>query len=76
MPPQTRYAARSDGVSIAFQEFGSGPRDLLVVPGLATHLDIAWTDPDYSRFLRRLGSFARVIVYDKPGTGLSDPILH
>jgi class 3 adenylate cyclase len=50
--------------------------DLLVSPGLASHLDMAWTDPDLSRLWRRLARFARVIVYDKPGTGLSDPIMH
>lgn len=75
-PPETRYAARPDGVSIAYQAFGEGPRDLLVSPGLASHLDLAWTDPDLARLWRRLASFARVIVYDKPGTGLSDPIMH
>jgi pimeloyl-ACP methyl ester carboxylesterase len=63
-------------VSIAYQAFGEGPRDLLVSPGLASHLDLAWTDPDLVRLWRRLASFARVIVYDKPGTGLSDPIMH
>jgi hypothetical protein len=47
-----------------------------VSPGLASHLDLAWTDPDLARLWRRLASFARVIVYDKPGTGLSDPIMH
>ena len=67
---------RPDGVSIAYQAFGEGPRDLLVSPGLASHLDLAWTDPDLARLWRRLASFARVIVYDKPGTGLSDPIMH
>jgi class 3 adenylate cyclase len=75
-PPQTRYAVRPDGVSIAYQVFGEGPTDLLVSPGLASHLDIAWTDPDLARLWRRFASFARVIVYDKPGTGLSDPIMH
>jgi class 3 adenylate cyclase len=75
-PPETRYAVRPDGVSIAYQAFGEGPRDLLVSPGLASHLDLAWTDPDLVRLWRRLASFARVIVYDKPGTGLSDPIMH
>jgi len=75
-PPETRYVARPDGVSIAYQVFGSGPVNLLVSPGLASHLDLAWTDPDLTRLFRRLATFARVIVYDKPGTGLSDPILH
>jgi class 3 adenylate cyclase/pimeloyl-ACP methyl ester carboxylesterase len=74
--PETRYAARPDGISIAHQVFGAGPIDLLVSPGLASHLDMAWTDPDLTRLWRRLASFARVITYDKPGTGLSDPIMH
>lgn len=72
--PDTRYVARADGVSIAYQVFGSGPTDLLISPGLASHLDMAWTDPDLARLYCRLASFARVIIYDKPGTGLSDPI--
>jgi class 3 adenylate cyclase len=75
-PPQTRYAARPDGVSVAYQVFGEGPIDLLVAPALVSHLDLAWTDPDLTRLFRRLAAFARVIVYDKPGTGLSDPVLH
>lgn len=74
--PETRYVQRADGVSIAYQIFGQGPMDLLVSPGSASHLDLAWTDPDLTRFLRRLATFARVILYDKPGTGLSDPIMH
>jgi len=74
-PPEIRYAARRDGVSIAHQVFGAGSFDLLVSLGLASHLDMAWTDPDLTRFFQRLATFARVIVYDKPGTGLSDPIM-
>jgi class 3 adenylate cyclase len=75
-PPETQYVARPDGVSIAYQVFGAGPIDLLLSPGLASHLDMAWADPDLTRLFRRLVGFARVIVYDKPGTGLSDPIMH
>jgi class 3 adenylate cyclase len=63
-------------VSIAYQVFGDGPLDLVCAPGLVTHLDLQWTDPGLTRFLRRLASFARVICFDKPGTGLSDPVLH
>jgi pimeloyl-ACP methyl ester carboxylesterase len=73
--PETRFVRRADGVSIAYQVFGQG-MDLMVSPGAASHLDLAWTDPDLARFLRMLGTFARVIIYDKPGTGLSDPIMH
>jgi class 3 adenylate cyclase/pimeloyl-ACP methyl ester carboxylesterase len=72
-PPQTQYVER-DGISIAYQVFGDGPVDLLIAPGFVSHLDLQWTDPGLSRFLARLASFARVMIYDKPGTGLSDPI--
>ncbi len=74
--PDTRYAVRPDGVSIAYQVIGEGPVDLICVPGFISHLDLQWTDPGYTRFLARLSSFARVIVFDKPGTGVSDPIDH
>ena len=73
-PPQTRYAEREDGVSIAYQVVGDGPFDLLYAPGFISHLDLQWTDPGFARFLNRLAGFARLILYDKPGTGLSDPI--
>jgi hypothetical protein len=52
-----------------------GP-DLVIVPGFISHLDLQWTDLGFSRFLERLASFTRLILYDKPGTGLSDPIPH
>lgn len=74
--PETRYAVRDDGVSIAYQVWGSGPVDLLYAPGFISHLDLLWADPGYERFFTRLGSVARMITYDKPGTGCSDPIPH
>jgi class 3 adenylate cyclase len=49
---------------------------LVIVPGFVSHLDLQWTDPGFSRFFERLASFTRLILYDKPGTGLSDPIPH
>jgi pimeloyl-ACP methyl ester carboxylesterase len=69
--PQTRYA-KSGKISIAYQVFGSGPLDLVFVPGWITHLEFSWEQPEYARFLTGLGSFARVIMFDKRGTGLSD----
>jgi class 3 adenylate cyclase len=72
-PPRTQYVER-DGISIAYQVVGDGPVDLLISPGFISHLDLQWTDPGTSRFLARLASFSRLIIYDKPGTGLSDPI--
>ena len=72
-PPQTQYVER-DGISIAYQVVGDGPVDLLISPGFVTHLDLQWADPGISGFLAHLASFARLIIYDKPGTGLSDPV--
>jgi class 3 adenylate cyclase/pimeloyl-ACP methyl ester carboxylesterase len=72
-PPQTQYVER-DGISIAYQVVGDGPVDLLLSPGFISHLDLQWVEPGMSRFLSRLASFARLIIYDKPGTGLSDPV--
>jgi class 3 adenylate cyclase/pimeloyl-ACP methyl ester carboxylesterase len=74
-PPPTQYVDR-DGVSIAYQVVGNGPVDLLMSPGNVSHLDLQWTEPGISRFLARLASFSRLIIYDKPGTGLSDPVAH
>jgi class 3 adenylate cyclase len=71
--PQTRYVQRGE-VNIAYQVVGEGGPALIIVPGFISHLDLQWMDPGYSRFLERLASFTRLILYDKPGTGLSDPI--
>jgi pimeloyl-ACP methyl ester carboxylesterase/DNA-binding CsgD family transcriptional regulator len=72
-PPETRYA-RSGDLHIAYQVFGDGPIDLVFSMGWVSHLDEFWTEPSFARFLRRLGSFARVIIFDKRGTGLSDRV--
>ena len=74
-PPATQYVER-EGTSIAYQVVGDGDIDLLLAPGFISHLDLAWTDPGLSKLLSRLASFARLILYDKPGTGLSDPVQH
>ncbi|MBA3301836.1 MAG: adenylate/guanylate cyclase domain-containing protein [Thermoleophilaceae bacterium] len=71
--PETKYA-RSGDLSIAYQVVGDGPIDLVHIPGIVSHVDLAWENPGYRRFMDRLSSFARVIVYDKRGTGLSDPV--
>ena len=71
MTPPIRYA-RSGDVSIAYQVTGAGPFDLVLVPGFFSHLEIDWEHPDHVHFLERLGSFARLIRFDKRGTGLSD----
>jgi pimeloyl-ACP methyl ester carboxylesterase len=71
--PRTQYAKSGD-VSIAYQVVGDGPIDLVIVLGFATHLEIQWESPLLARFFERLGSFSRLIVFDKRGTGLSDPV--
>jgi pimeloyl-ACP methyl ester carboxylesterase/class 3 adenylate cyclase len=73
MPPETRYAKSGD-VNIAYQVVGDGPLDLVFVPGFASHVEYAWEDPSLARFLRRLASFSRLILFDKRGTGLSDRV--
>ena len=70
-PPETRYA-KSGGVHIAYQVFGQGESDLVFVPGWTSHIEYAWEEPGFARFLNRLGSFRRVTWFDKRGTGLSD----
>ncbi len=69
--PQTHYV-KSGGVHIAYQVLGEGERDLLFVPGLMSHLELAWDDPGTVSFYRRLASLGRLILFDKRDTGLSD----
>jgi class 3 adenylate cyclase/alpha-beta hydrolase superfamily lysophospholipase len=69
----TRYAKSGDA-HVAYQVFGNGPIDLVFVPGFVSHIENYWEHPDLARWLLRLGSFARVIMFDKRGTGLSDPV--
>jgi pimeloyl-ACP methyl ester carboxylesterase/DNA-binding CsgD family transcriptional regulator len=70
---ETRYA-KCGPVSIAYQVVGEGPVDLVYVPGFVSHVEVAWEEPRLARFLGRLASFARLIVFDKRGTGMSDPV--
>jgi len=71
--PVTRYAKSGD-VHIAYQVFGSGPIDLVFVPGFVSHIEAYWDHPDLARWLLRLAGFARVATFDKRGTGLSDRV--
>jgi class 3 adenylate cyclase len=73
-PPEIRYAKTADGAHIAYQIFGDGPFDLVYVPGFASNVEYMWRIEPFARGLRRLGSFARVVVFDRRGTGLSDRI--
>ncbi len=70
MIPETRYA-RSGDVNIAYQVVGDAPRDLILVPGWMSNIEVLWDEPAVARFLRRLASFSRLILFDKRGTGLS-----
>lgn len=72
-PPETHYT-RSGGVNIAYQVVGDGPVDLVFVMGWLSHMEYFWTEPSFARFLRRLASFSRLILFDKRGTGLSDRV--
>ncbi len=71
--PQTQYA-KSGSVNIAYQVVGDGPVDLVLVPGFVSHVEVAWEQPRLAHLLSRLASFSRLIVFDKRGTGMSDPV--
>src|SRR5215212_2490397 len=71
--PETMYA-RSGDVNIAYQVIGDAPLDLVFVMGWVSHLEYFWREPTFARFLLRLASFSRLILFDKRGTGLSDRV--
>src|SRR5207248_2649740 len=66
--------ARSGDVHVAYHVIGDGPVDLVVSSGAITNLEVMWESPEYRRFYERLGSFARVLLFDKRGMGLSDRV--
>jgi class 3 adenylate cyclase len=70
---ETRYV-KTKGGYVAYQVFGSGDLDLLFVTNWSNNLDVMWQEPSLARYLDRLGSFARVICFDKRGSGVSDPV--
>jgi pimeloyl-ACP methyl ester carboxylesterase len=71
--PETRYT-QSGGVNIAYQVVGDGPFDLVYVPGWVSNVEVFWEGAKAARFLERLASFSRLILFDKRGTGLSDRV--
>src|SRR5437764_7813888 len=73
MQPVTQYAKSGD-VHIAYQAFGDGPINLVMVPGFVSSVENYWEQPDFARFLTRLASYARVVTFDKRGTGGSDRV--
>lgn len=72
--PRVRYA-KSGEIHIAYRVFGTGPRDIVMIPGTLAHLDVFWAIPSYQHLLKRLTAFARVILFDKRGQGLSDRVV-
>jgi class 3 adenylate cyclase len=71
---KTRYARSHEG-SIAYQVVGDGPLDVVVVPGFVSNVEYIWELPGVSAILNRFASYARLIIWDKRGTGLSDPVM-
>ncbi len=75
MPPETRYV-RSGDVHIAYQIVGDGPRDLVYVPTWISQVEHLWEEPRIARYFERLASFSRLILFDRRGLGMSDPVAH
>lgn len=73
MAPQTKYA-RSGDIHIAYQVIGDGPIDLVYVPSWMSQVEVYWEEPRIARYFERLASFSRLIMFDRRGTGLSDPV--
>ncbi|MGB8058831.1 MAG: adenylate/guanylate cyclase domain-containing protein, partial [Pseudolabrys sp.] len=71
--PRTRYA-KSGNVHVAYQIFGEGEIDLVFCPGFVSNIETYWEEPNFAHWLNKLASFARVITFDKRGTGLSDRV--
>ena len=74
MIPTTRYTKSGD-VHIAYQVYGDGPEDIVLVPGWISNVDVFWDEPVAARFFEDLARFSRLILFDKRGTGLSDPVV-
>lgn len=74
MRPETRYAKTTDGVHIAYQVVGKGSLDVVFVIGWTTNIEALWEEPSLAKFLGRLASISRLIIFDKRGVGLSDRV--
>jgi pimeloyl-ACP methyl ester carboxylesterase len=74
MGPETKYAKTVDGAHIAYQVVGEGPVDLVFVMGWTSNIEAMWEEPGLARFLSRLATVSRLIIFDKRGTGLSDRV--
>jgi pimeloyl-ACP methyl ester carboxylesterase len=71
--PETAYASCGD-LSLAYQVFGEGPVELVWAGSFASHVELYWTMPEFGSLMEKLGTFARVLLFDKAGVGLSDPV--
>ncbi|MDT5230022.1 MAG: hypothetical protein QOI39_522 [Mycobacterium sp.] len=71
--PETSYASCGD-LSLAYQVFGDGPVELVVVGPFVSHIELAWTLPQFKAFMEQLATFCHVLLFDKAGVGLSDPV--
>src|SRR6059036_467606 len=71
--PETRYAPSKDG-HVGYQVVGDGPLDLVFIPNWLSNVEVMWEEPSLARFLRRLGTFSRLLCFDKRGSGVSDPV--
>src|SRR6201998_4699007 len=72
---ETSYAKCGD-LSLAYQVFGDGPVELVFVGPWASHVELVWTAPEFKAFYDQLATFCRVLLFDKAGAGLSDPVPH
>ena len=72
---ETSYASCGD-LSLAYQVFGDGPIELVFVGPFISHVELFWTVPEFKAFFDQLATFCRIVVFDKAGVGLSDPVPH
>src|SRR3954447_12595293 len=73
MAPKTQYAKHGD-LNLAYQVVGEGDGDIVLIPSFVSHIEFFWAHPAIKSFLDRISSFARLLIFDKAGTGLSDPV--
>jgi pimeloyl-ACP methyl ester carboxylesterase len=73
--PETRYAKTDDGVHIAYQVVGDGPTTVVFANSFMGHIEVSWEYPRAARFYERMASFCRLVIFDRRGTGLSDPLV-
>jgi pimeloyl-ACP methyl ester carboxylesterase len=71
--PRTRFA-RSGNIFVGYQAFGAGPFDLVVIPGFLSNIEYGWQFESWRNYYGGLASFARVLLFDKRGAGVSDPV--